>query len=523
MKTLRNHSKLCMLVIGGVFSFSGFAQTQAADSSVAQYSNAQESVAPTVEELLSGYLENDLDLQKLAITAAKQHLSEESTTISNSYNFTLETGTISYRTGMDNSKSTVTFNPSATLDVPELSGLSITTTSEGNYYTTDAAKAAGNEGLKWTNSSISAEIDLISGDSLARKVSLLKAARSVLEAERELQNSALESEKEFYTKLKNIFSEASSVLSSRKDLYDAKIELEELRAQGYTASSSSYRTKELEVRSYEREVQENMRLLEKDTTVFANDCGFSYPSAKYADAFAFLPTVIPQTTAISVTSFPSDSYTETESALWSFYINDLDRQSNKDFSLSASGGYTADNTNTNSNSVDAGLSASWKGLSLNAGSSFGVGSSIDGGKTGNSFTLSVGLNPSTFKLTAINNKQNDLSEQEDGITLLTAQKNYETALLDRQTSLGDIRWSMQSNMEELDLYIELEKDKSVWFERGIITESEYLETLVKRETYELQTLMDAIDLIIYNAETKLLFCRDSELSLSGYENVSGVK
>ena len=61
------------------------------------------------------------------------------------------------------------------------------------------------------------------------------------------------------------------------------------------------------------------------------------------------------------------------------------------------------------------------------------------------------------------------------------------------------------------MYTKLEEDTKTYFDRGLITESEYNSAKVNKENYQVQCLIDDIEMIIYNNDTKLLFTRDSEL------------
>ena len=61
------------------------------------------------------------------------------------------------------------------------------------------------------------------------------------------------------------------------------------------------------------------------------------------------------------------------------------------------------------------------------------------------------------------------------------------------------------------MYTSLAKDTALYFERGIISESEYKSAQVNKENYRIQILINNLDLIIYNDETRLLFTRDEEL------------
>ena len=83
-------------------------------------------------------------------------------------------------------------------------------------------------------------------------------------------------------------------------------------------------------------------------------------------------------------------------------------------------------------------------------------------------------------------------------------------MVDAQTQLSDILWSMQVNEESYQLYKTLAQDTETWFKQGIVSESELQSALTNCENYRLKCLMSQIDIIIYNNETELLFCRDGE-------------
>ena len=462
--------------------------------------SVQETDTARVLNLLSGFMKNDLTLQKDAIAVSQAQLTAKTTSINNGYNLKLNSGTMTYRT--NDSKNTVSIYPSAELDIPQVSGLVIKSSSEGD---------SDSSSVTWTDTSFSATVNIISGDSLTRKVTLLKAQRNILEAQRTLQNRALETESLFYNDLVTLYTDAVTVLTNKKDLYDKKIALLKLQAQGYGEESSTYRTQKLEVMSYQHKVDESQRVLEKDTIVFAKYCDAVYPSPEYKTAQDFLPLAVPQAEAVNVLSFKDDLYTDTESALWDKYINELDRKSNVNFKLSGTAGYTIDNSDTNSDSADLGTTAAWKGVSVTAGASLPAGDATEAGDKSTAYTLSVSIKPSDFALASVTDKQKTLSAKQDQIAVETARKDYDASVLDQQTSLVNIKWSLQSDTDEYLVYKKLEEDMSKWFKAGVVAESEYLEAQVNRDKYLFQSLADKTNLIIYNNTTRLLFCRDEEL------------
>ena len=104
-----------------------------------------------------------------------------------------------------------------------------------------------------------------------------------------------------------------------------------------------------------------------------------------------------------------------------------------------------------------------------------------------------------------------MNEQEEEIEIQAALNTYEEDVIDRQRSLSDLYWTKQTNQESYEMYISFEQDMKKNLDNGLITESEYLYAYANRELYRIKLLINDIDILIYNNEVKLLFCRDSEL------------
>ncbi len=459
------------------------------------------------EPSLSGFLENDLELKKLALEVKKSALEQEKTSIENGIDVSLSTGTANFRFNGQNTS--VSFNPSAKFSVPQAANLSVSASSKIKI--TDGSNNSA-------DTSISFGVDLISGATLERKVSLIKAERAFLEAKRKLQNRALEAEKEYYTKLKQLFQTASEISSAKNTLYEDTVTFEEVKAKGYSKTSAKYRQAELKVLSDTHDVETKIHDFEHDCAVFASECGTSFFSAqntqnsKETNSTDFLPQTIPITEAIDILSFEKQFYTKIENAVYEHKIAEMERAAEKDFSLSASGGYTFKNSNTSfsdnssgSDTIDAGISATFKGISVETG--------IHIPSDGSAPTYSAGatVKPNSFKTAKIKNKTNSYNNEEELLAIKSAEKDYETDIVDKQTELNDIKWSKQTNTKTFDMYKNLTDDMEKLFAQGIVRETEYLDALANKELYKFKLLMNDIDLIIYNNSTKLLFCRDAEI------------
>ena len=453
----------------------------------------------SVESLLSGYFEHDLNLKNLSAEAQKQVLEYSSTKISNGFSFKIETGTITINTG---SNSSATFKPSASISVPQANNLSVSVSSSVRIDDNDRTDT-------YSNTSVSAEIDLYSGSRKQRNVTLLKSERSVLEAKRRLQNGYLTAEKEFYTKLKSLYNTASEISSAQKDLYDDTLNFEQIKAQGFETTSPKYRSANMKVISDWRTVENKQRTLERETKIFASKCGMEYTGKNAMD---FLPALITAPEPVDVLAYNKNDYTEIESAKWSQKINTLSRDAKTNVTLSANAGYTFNNTSTvnNSDTVDAGttLKIHDTGLAVNSG----VSVPLDSDNHDPSYRLGLSFTPNPFRLAKINDQKKELEIEQENISVQSAENKYNTAVISQQTALDDLLWSKQNNEYMYSLYSDQEKDLLKYYNAGIITQSEYMSAKVNKENYRIKQIVNAIDIILYNEETRLLFCRDMEIT-----------
>lgn len=447
----------------------------------------------SVQELLEGYLANDLSIKQLTASAQKQQLNADLTRLDKGIDVSLSTGTVTIKTV--NGGTSVSFKPSAELTVPQASNLTVSAGSSFSFDDTSSSVS---------NTSIAFQVDIISSSSAERTVSLLKAERQEKEAERKLANGFLSAEKQFYSELKALYNAASSYVSAQKSLYEDKISFDQIVVQGYAESSSKYRTAYMKYITSRHSAETAERELLRKVVVFASKCGIEYTET---DAMQFLPSLIPEVEPVDVLSFDKEKYTELESALWTQYINQLSRDGDSSVTLTAGAGFTFNNAQTRSDSIDASARFAWdKILSVNGGVTIPVGTENEGPVV----SLSLTVNPFGIKKASIENQITQLNVQQELYDIESAERNYETAVVSSQTQLSDILWSMQTNEESYQLYKSLAQDNEKWFSQGIISESELKSALTNCETYRLKCLISQIELIIYNNETQLMFCRDGE-------------
>ena len=458
-----------------LFSLSGFAAVPE--------KAAQQVSIPDTNSLLLSYVENDSELKNLTISAKKAALSYDSTLIDTGFDISLSTGTVTLKTSDEGSK--LTAKPSIKASLPQASNLS---------FTGQTNIASDSSDTTVSDTSLSLGVDIISSSSLTNKITKLKAERSLVEAQRKIEKRAIAAEKEFYTELKKLLTSVSSIISKRETLYSDEIDFEAKKIQGYSKNSSTYRQAELKVISDQHDVESAMHSLIYSSIVFYKKCGFDIQLDENVDLMSLVPSDIEAIEPVDVSGYDKELYTEIESAVWTYTINSMERSSKKNYGLSANAGYTFDNSNTKSDTVDAGLSGSIGGVSLGAGVSLPVGS----GNTNPSFNFSATLTPNTFRKNKITKQQNELTEEQELLAIESAEDAYETKVVELQQKLDTLLWEKESAEKNHSMYEDLERDMSQLFKQGYISETEYLSTKNNLNSNIIKKVSNLIDLIIYN-------------------------
>ena len=440
---------------------------------------------PDTTTLLLSYVENDAELKNLILAAKKSALSYQSAKIDTGFDVTLSSGSVTLQVNDDGTK--LTAKPSVKMSLPQASNLSVTAQ-------TNFSSESSNTSL--SNTSVAVGIDIISSAVISNKLTKLKAERAVTEAQRKIEKRAIAAEKEFYTALKNLLSSINTIMTKRQTLYEDSIDLEAKKVQGYSESSSTYRQAELKVISDQHEIDSAIHSFKYDCVVFYKNCGYDLEIDDKADLMSFVPSGIDEVEPADILKFDKALYTEIENANWTYYINSMERSSKKNYGLSASAGYTFDNSITNSDSIDAGLSGTFGGLTVGAGISLPVKSSQS--YISPAYTLSASLNPNTFRKNSITKKQNVLTEEQELLAIQTAESAYETKLVEFQQKLDTLLWEKKTVEENISMYGDLEKDMAQLYQQGYINETEYLSAKNNLNSSIIKKISNLIDLIIYN-------------------------
>ena len=440
---------------------------------------------PDTTTLLLSYVENDAELKNLILAAKKSALSYQSAKIDTGFDVTLSSGSVTLQVNDDGTK--LTAKPSVKMSLPQASNLSVTAQ-------TNFSSESSNTSL--SNTSVAVGIDIISSAVISNKLTKLKAERAVTEAQRKIEKRAIAAEKEFYTALKNLLSSINTIMTKRQTLYEDSIDFEAKKVQGYSESSSTYRQAELKVISDQHEIDSAIHSFKYDCVVFYKNCGYDLEIDDKADLMSFVPSGIDEVEPADILKFDKALYTEIENANWTYYINSMERSSKKNYGLSASAGYTFDNSITNSDSIDAGLSGTFGGLTVGAGISLPVKSSQS--SISPAYTLSASLNPNVFRKNSITKKQNVLTEEQELLAIQTAESAYETKLVEFQQKLDTLLWEKKTVEENISMYGELEKDMAQLYQQGYINETDYLSAKNNLNSSIIKKISNLIDLIIYN-------------------------
>ncbi|MBR1637772.1 MAG: TolC family protein [Treponema sp.] len=448
------------------------------------------------QTLLLAYLENDLELQNLTLAAQKAELALNYAEVSNGFDISLASGNVTLKADSEGTK--ITASPSVKMSLPQASNLSFTAE-------TDLSLVSEQE-ASFSDTSLSLGVDIISSTALSRKVTLLKAQRTRTEALRSLQNRAVEAESAFYTELKTLLSSIKSIIKAEQTLYSDTIDFDSVKAQGYSSSSSTYRLAQMQVLSDKHSVESLLRALLHDYIVFYKKCGYDISLTADQDYLELIPDDFESAEPVNVLSFEKDSYTKIEAAVWTNQINSMERKTDSVFSLAANAGYTFANSSTDSDTVDAGLSAVLGGLSLSAGVALPVESD-----TSPALVLSASLSPFSFKKNAIEKKVAALSQEQELLDIESARSDYETYIVSAIQDLEEILWEKESAAENYEMYAKLADELEDWYKQGIITESEYLSARSNAAMYRVEVLINMLDVIIYNDEVKSNFVSDSVL------------
>ncbi len=451
--------------------------------------SAPENSTPAIDELLKGYVANDVQLQELKIKVQEAALAHQKTAIQYGINVQFNSGSVSYTTGQGSFVNSISFSPSFTIEIPSLSNTELT------------VSAPVSQG-EVTKTSVGVSLDLLPSSVEKNKLALEKAERAYLDACSNVETRLFTVEIAFWTELKSLYSSAAAVSDAADELITQQITFQGIEAQGYSSASSKYRSGQMELKTKEHTLEEKERLLQMELSKFSLDCGLE------ATVLAELPPLdsdLESLVLLTITDFDSDTYKELESTLWTNQYNQRVRDSDTDFSLSLEGGLEHVNS-TEKNTVNAGLSATYKGIETG----LGVSVPLDSGTKNPSLTFSLSWDLNSTKTESLSAKEKEYEAKLEELSIVSAQKTYEESVQNKITEKVNLEWKLATQQEEYELYKELYADSSSWYDRGLISYTEYLQSKNNYEQsyYNLQIVY--LERKVYNLEISKLFIGEED-------------
>jgi hypothetical protein len=440
-----------------------------------------------ITALLAGRVEHDRELKLRAIELRQAELIQSQTELSNGFSVKLNTGSLLFTFAGD---AAFQAEPSISIALPAANDAALSVSAP--------LSAGGGEGLTMSNTAFTLSVDVTGSARKKRTVELLQAERTVTEAKRTLQKRALETERDFYEALRRLYEEEAALYAKNETRWTEELEFDKIRAQGYDENSAAFRAARMELTKAEHEALEAERLLQRNIAVFARDCG--------VEALAALPRAVPAPSGelLSLAGFDRSRYAELESAEWRRYINALSREADGELGVRVEGGATVNNTAFQSgagggaNSINAGVSLSWRGLTFSGGLEFPAG---QGGSP--ALRLSLGVDSESFALTPLKKQQNALAAQKELIEIENSVRDWDDLLAEADRTRSDLLWQRSERSGQLELYRELLADMRGWFERGVIAESEYRKAEANMENALYNCLITDTEIILYQIEMLL--------------------
>ena len=454
-----------------------------------------------LSKLLTGFLEEDLQLKKYVLEAKTSELDNSSTKIQTGINFSLSTGNVSVKLSDDSNS--ISVSPEVNLNIPSFANSKIELKLPLEIEKSETYVKNGN---------LSYSFDIFSSSTKERQIELLESERALILSKRNVKKRALSAEKEFYEILQKLFNYAVTIYEKKSDYYDDSLALKVLQTQGYSTTSAKYRQAYLKVQSDEREIKEKIRILVRETANFAFKCGVEFNSeSTFEEVLAFLPDKIPLSKSENILDYKKEKYSKIESELYNQKLASLKREAKKDLTLSATALYKFNSDTSNSDDAGGNFLINYKGIDFSSGMFFPTNNSIFKNSSSASassspyFQFSFGFDPIQWKLDKIEKEQDKIDEESEKVSLKIAEEDYDSTVLSKISLLNDIEWSRKANEEELSLYTQLEKDMKIWLSEGIVTESDYIDSLNNKRKSEINVILNKIENAIFNGEIKILF------------------
>lgn len=434
------------------------------------------------QELLENYCTQDIQFEELAISLQKAELSYKQAEINNGTTVTVSSGSVNLE--FDQKGLSTSFSPSVSVEIPSLSNTKAKIS---------IPLSINNQNISMQNAGITLSTEIISSSKDDIILSAERSLRTIEEAERKLNARIIALEKAFLNELKEVYSLGLALNDAKEDLLSKEISFESIIIQGYSENSPKYRSSAMAVKSAEFDLEKAKRKYNTTLESFLSKCGAESTDISFLE--------IPEVDLLDILDFEKERFGKIEETVWSNYVANTSRNNKKDFTLAA-------NTSANlslekeslSPTIGAGLSAAYKGFTGNLNLNFPISDNRNP-----SVSFSITWNPNQTKIAAFEKESASLDERKESLSLQSAYEEYENRVDEYQVEKENLLWQYEKNTEELSMYKDLAEDTEYWFNQGIVSESEYRQSISNYEKAILSVITSKIDMLIYNLDLKSLF------------------
>lgn len=460
--------------------------------------------AVSYEELFKGYLQNDLNAQKLQLELESARHDLQLFYYQNLVDFTLGAdGTFTF----SEDEVALDFTPQLSLKFPEWRNTSFSFQLPTNIPLT-AVEASDTSYVPDVSVYAQTDIFPFKKKITAKTVQQLTLKRAIIEKERSVEQQTMLIRSAFLTSLKEAFQAKYNIDEAQVDHSDAIRDLNLAKLQGYGENSLEYKRLNLAVSKKLRLIDEQKRVYHQKLQHLAIECGIKIDE---------LPTDIPEAQLPDINTLSLLRYKDYENTVYTANKNNLSRQASKNeknFNLAGGVGYEAktnDNhnnytTNSKSHYIHPGLSASYNGFSAD------VGVNIPITQTSRpELTFSVNWSVLTIAQTKLENKIMALEEKGEQLDIKQVIKDYRIKFDELLLKKETLEWQRETYKAEEEIYKQQAEEYKKRYDAGYISKSEYERGMIEYQSAITQNLLGKIERLIFSCEISNIFLPESQI------------
>lgn len=435
------------------------------------------------EKLLEGYAKTNGNLERMKIKLEAAEISNQQSNIKNGVSVNISSGNA--KVTFDKTKGTeVNLIPSASVKVPGLNNLAVTAS---------VPTQIDNDGLAITGTSVGVSADILTANKTNLKISNIESERSLQNAKKNLVNQEMGVEGEFLSAIQSIYDKASSLMQARESYLSQLVSLDQVILSGYSKSSSKYKIAMIEKDSAYSDCEKAYRELKNLLSDLSAKCGYEINS---------LITDIPDIELVDFESFPVESFSQIEQALYNQEMGELKRSVNKNWTLTGNLKYDMSKKNSGDSisTIGAGIDTTWKGLGMGLGVSVPVSSEANP-----SLNFNISVNPFAWKNSTLSEQSSQLDKKLEALDVSDAYEKYTSSKRSYKTQAETIMWESQLLNEQITYYREVYDEMTKAYKSGLINKNDYIKAENQYNKAYINLLKNKIKKFQYNLEVKKLF------------------